>query len=98
MMSDIVKRLRLSNDHLLAYGVDYSDLLLNGAIEIERLRKALASSCDEQRQLYREEANWPCEAAMDNEVLRELLRDILEAEDLPAHWWLRIREALREKP
>ena len=38
------------------------------------------------------------EAADEIERLRELLRDILEAEDLPAHWWLRIREALREKP
>ena len=83
---------------------DHSQEALISALEaeIERLRKALASSCDEQRQLYREEANWPCEAAMDNEVLRGLLADLLSClEDQHGPEYInmivgRVREALGE--
>jgi hypothetical protein len=68
--------------------------------EIERLREALQSSCDEQRQLFRDEANFPCEAAIENEVLRGLLRDLGVCVD----WYIvsdnlkrRIREALGDE-
>lgn len=37
-MSDIVERLRGSNDALLSCGNDYSDVLLDAANEVERLR------------------------------------------------------------
>jgi len=36
--SDIVERLRNSNDRLLMCGQDYSDVVLDAATEIERLR------------------------------------------------------------
>ena len=36
---DIVERLRENNDKLLMCGKDYSDVLLDAANEIERLRK-----------------------------------------------------------
>ena len=60
--------------------------------EIERLRKALQSSCDEQRQLFRDEANFPCEAAIENEVLRGLLKDAIRwHEQFPVQ---RVREEI----
>ena len=68
--------------------------------EIEQLRKALRSSCDEQRQLFRDEANMPCEAAVDNEVLRGLLRELLPLDvfdvrsEKEQNLLRRIREAL----
>ncbi len=37
-MTDIVERLRLQNDCLLMTGHDFSDVLLDAANEIERLR------------------------------------------------------------
>lgn len=39
--SDIVEQLRNSNDRLLMCGQDYSDVVLDAATEIERLRKAV---------------------------------------------------------
>lgn len=38
-MTNIVEQLRNSNDRLLMLGQDYSDVLLDAAIEIEWLRK-----------------------------------------------------------
>lgn len=40
-MSDIVERLRLESSVLLTFGQDFSDVLLDAALEIERLRAAL---------------------------------------------------------
>lgn len=40
-MSDIVERLRLESSVLLAFGQDFSDVLLDAALEIEQLRAAL---------------------------------------------------------
>ena len=43
-MTDIVERLRLQNDCLLGTGHDFSDVLLDAADEIERLRALLRES------------------------------------------------------
>ena len=41
-VSDNVEKLRRANDELLIAGNDYSDTLLDSAIEIERLRELLS--------------------------------------------------------
>jgi hypothetical protein len=74
------------------------------AREIERLRAALRSSCDEQRQLFRDEANLPCEAAIENQVMRDLLSEALDKpftlgrqstiDAWQCDWSRRVREAL----
>jgi len=69
----------------------------DAADEIERLRKALQSSCDEQRQLFRDETNFPCEAAIENEVLRGLLREALEVYEPAIEWYWRVREVLGDE-
>jgi hypothetical protein len=43
-MDDIVERLKRNNDIALAMGRDYSDLLLDAATEIERLRAAASTA------------------------------------------------------
>lgn len=45
-MSDLVERLRQANDVELSLGRDYSDLFLDAANEIERLRAALKECAD----------------------------------------------------
>jgi hypothetical protein len=42
-MSDIVEQLRKENSVQLAFGNDLSDVLLDAALEIERLQEALTS-------------------------------------------------------
>jgi hypothetical protein len=46
-MTDIVERLRLENDSKLAFGRDFSDLLLDAAARIEGLEDALKMQCEE---------------------------------------------------
>ena len=70
-----------------------SETVERQAKEIERLRAAIRSSCDEQRQLFRDEANFPCEAAIENQVLRDLLAEALDSE-ISDYWYVRVGEAL----
>jgi hypothetical protein len=97
-MTDIVERLRLRRDPLT------DGERAEAADEIERLRAALRSSCDEQRQLFRDEANLPCEAAIENQVMRDLLSEALDKpftlgrqstiDAWQCDWSRRVREAL----
>jgi hypothetical protein len=47
-MTDIVERLRIENDCLLGTGHDFSDVLLDAANEIERLRWLLRDLLDHE--------------------------------------------------
>ncbi len=92
---DEVKRLR---EDLRLGMIKAGTMILEKDAEIEQLRKALRSSCDEQRQLFRDEANMPCEAAVDNEVLRGLLSEIWRHRNggsaLSSSWDRRVTEVL----
>ena len=70
-MFHIVERLRLENDVRLSCGQDFSDLLLDAALRIETLERALKSvldACDQGRMVSRGIGDMSIEAQVKGSV------------------------------